>query len=144
MTLQRDLTLLAATVGLVSAGLFSFGAISIGPTDICLQATTFYDYSEPLAQGLSAQRAQSIVGAIFLAFSFGLQVAAVVVSPNTESPFPQWLRGWLRLSLATCLTTILLGYVGSRLMGDITIEQVRALTHIPKTEMPQKQNACLP
>lgn len=144
MKLQHDLTLLAATVGLVSAGFFSFGAMSIGPTEICLQATSYYDYSEPLVQGLSAQKSQSIVGAIFLVFSFGLQVAAVVVSPNTESRFPQWLRGWLRLSLATCLTTILLGYVGSRLLKDITVEQVMALTHIPKTEMPQKQSTCLP
>ncbi|MDP1638361.1 MAG: hypothetical protein Q8K74_12750 [Candidatus Nitrotoga sp.] len=87
--LQRDLTIMAASVGLVSAIFFSFGATSAGPEEICLQATPYWDFSEPVARALSAQRAQNVIGSIFLVIAFILQIVAVVVPPSVSSPLPK-------------------------------------------------------
>jgi hypothetical protein len=92
MTRQRDLTLIAASVGFVSAFFFSIGSISMGAKEICLQAIPFFDFSEPLGRTLITQRAQNIVGSIFLVLAFTLQIVAGDISLSAPSLLPQWLR----------------------------------------------------
>ena len=142
MPLQLALTLTAASVGFVSAGFFSFGAISMGPEEICLQATPFWDFSEPVARALSAQRAQNIVGATLLVIAFCLQVAAVVVPPNIPSPLPQRLQDWRCLVLVVFLIATPTGYAVSLVLESLAIEKALALSKQSKSS-PSLENKLL-
>ena len=142
--LQRDLTIMAASVGFVSAIFFAFGSISTGPEEICLQATPYWDFSEPVARALSAQRAQNIVGSIFLVIAFLLQIAAVVVPPSVSSPLPQWLRNWLALVLFVFLIAFSTGFFASRVLEAQATEKAWVLSKLPKTPTSQLDSVCKP
>ena len=91
MPLQVALALTAASVGFVAAIFFCVGSILNTPESILVQATPYWDFSNPVALALSAEKAQYSVGALLLVVSFGLQVWAVSVSPEKPSPLPQTL-----------------------------------------------------
>ena len=105
MPLQLALMLTAASVGFVSAIFFCVGSILNTPESILLQATPFFDFSEPIALSLSAEKAQYSVGALLLVVSFILQVLAALVPPTKPSPLPQVLCHWHLIFLVVLLTS---------------------------------------
>jgi hypothetical protein len=144
MMLQRDLTIIAASVGFVSAIFFSFGSISTGPEEICLQSTPYWDFSEPVARALSAQRAQNIVGSIFLVIAFLLQIAAVVVPSSVSSPLPQRLRNWFALVLSVFLIAISTGFFASRALEAQSTKKAWVLSKLSKSSTSQLDSVCKP
>lgn len=100
MTEQLAITLSAASVGFLAAIFFCVGNAMNSSQKIFLQATPFYDLSEPVARALAAQRAQYVVGALLLVVSFALQIAAARASLTTPVALPQWLHTWQYLVLA--------------------------------------------
>jgi len=124
MTEQLVIMLVAATVGFASAVFLCIGNAFNTPGKIMWQSTPYWDFSEPVARALSAQRAQYIVGAFLLVVAFALQLAAALAPADTPVPLPQWLQPWPYLVLATLVPTLLLsGFVSSRIHG-ITMRKV--------------------
>ncbi len=100
MTEQLAVTLSAASIGFLAAIFFCIGNAMNSSGKIFLQATMFYDLSEPLARSLAAQRAQYVIGALLLVISFLLQVWAALASATSPANLPQWLHTWQCLVLA--------------------------------------------
>jgi hypothetical protein len=118
MTSQDAVTLSAASVGFVAAFCFCIGNFANTSESIFKQARPFLDISKPIAHALSAQRAQYIVGAVFLIVAFFLQVLAVVASKEKAEYLPQLLHFWpyfvfamvsLAAAMAVCLSRLIYG-----------------------------------
>ena len=104
MPLQIALNVTAASLGFISALFFCVGSIFNTTESILLQATPFYDFSEPIALSLSAEKAQYSVGALLLVMSFFCQIVAATVSP-TRSPRLLQTLGYWRLAISVVLLT---------------------------------------
>jgi hypothetical protein len=128
MTEQLAFTLAAAVVGFVSAVFFCVGNALNSATKITLQSTPFWDFSEPMARALTAQRAQYAVGALLLVFSFVLQIAAALASSTAPSSLPLWLRTWPCLVLAVLVPTSLIAGGLSALLYKLTMRKVLRLS----------------
>lgn len=100
--------LAAATVGFVSAVFLCIGSALNTPEKILLQSTPYWDFNEPVARALVAQRAQYIVGGLLLVIAFLLQIAATLASSTTPAAIPQSLQSWPSLVLAVLAPTSLL------------------------------------
>ena len=124
MTEQLALTLAAASVGLVSAIFFCIGNAFNSVEKITLLSTSFWDFSEPVARALAAQRAQYVTGGLLLLASFALQVAAALASSTTPAPIPQFLYPWPYLVLAIFAPTALASWWGCRALNCLTTERV--------------------
>lgn len=127
MTEQLALILSAASLGFLAAIFFCVGNTMNSPAKIFLQATPFWDFNEPVASALAAQRAQYVVGAVLLVFSFILQVAAALASPSTHAPLPQWLHTWPYLVLAVLTPSALVAAGFSWLLYKSTTKKVLRL-----------------
>ena len=124
MTEQLALTLAAASVGLVSAVFFCIGNAFNSVEKITLLSTSFWDFSEPVARALAAQRAQYVTGGLLLLASFGLQVLAAVASSTNPAILPQSLHTWPYLVLAVLVPTALVSWFGCRVLERSTIRKV--------------------
>jgi len=133
---QLAITLAAASIGFVAAVFFCIGNALNTPEKILLQSTPRWDFSEPVARALTAQRAQYVIGALLLVASFLLQVAAALASSTTPVALPQWLYTWPYLVLAVLLPTGLIASGLSALLYKTTIHKVLRL----KKERKQKRN----
>ena len=127
MTNQMALILTAATVGFVAAIFFCVGNVLNSPSQITAQATPYWDFSEPLARSLAAQRAQYVIGALLLLVSFGLQIAATQASATTSVSLPQLMQPWLNIVLVVFLSTSLIAGGCSYLLYKSTIKEVLVL-----------------
>lgn len=127
MTEQLALTLAAASVGFVSAVFFCIGNVLNSAEKILLQATPRWDFSEPVARALTAQRAQYAVGALLLVTSFLLQVAAALASSANPAALPQYLHTWTHLVLVVLLPTGMIAGGISALLYKSTIRKVLRL-----------------
>lgn len=127
MTEQLAITLAAASVGFVSAVFFCVGNALNTSEKILLQSTPFWDFSEPVARALTAQRAQYAVGALVLVVSFVLQVAAALASSTTPASLPQWLHTWPYLVLAVLFPAGLIASGLSTLLYKTTMQKVLRL-----------------
>ena len=105
MSEQLAFTLAAAVVGLVSAVFFCIGNAFNSVEKITLQSTMFWDFSEPVARALAAQRAQYITGGLLLLAAFSLQLLAALASSTQPAVLPEALRTWPYLVLAVLLLT---------------------------------------
>ena len=94
MTLQLALTLAAAAVGFVAAVLFCIGNAANRASTILDIARPRWDFHEPLARSLAAQRSQYIIGAIFLVVAFALQLAAALAPATVTAFAPTPLNSW--------------------------------------------------
>lgn len=126
MPLQIALTVTAASIGFVSALFFCVGSIFNTPESILLQATPFYDFSEPIALSLSAEKAQYSVGALLLVISFVFQVVAATVSPTKSSRLLQTLGHWRLVFLVVLLTSAISIPICYQL-DQLTIAKVKVL-----------------
>lgn len=131
MTEQLALTLSAASAGFCAAIFFCIGNALNSAKSITAQATPYWDFSEPLARALTAQRAQYVVGALLLVISFLLQVAAAVASSTTLVTLPQWLQSWPLFVLAVLVPTLLVAGGLSVLLYKVTMRKVLLLSKPP-------------
>ena len=127
MTEQLAFTLAAAAVGFVAAVFFCIGNVLNSPTAIVAQATPRWDFSEPLARSLAAQRVQYLVGAVLLVAAFLLQVAAAVGSPSVAHSLPQPLHVWPLFVLAVLSATAMLAIPAALLFHRATLRRVLSL-----------------
>lgn len=134
MTEHLAITLAAASVGFVSAVFFCIGNAVNTPSKILLQSTPFWDFSEPVARALSAQRAQYTVGGLLLLLAFLLQLAADLASSSLPAAIPQWLQAWPYLLLAILFSTGLIGGGLSALIYKTTVKEVLRLQIEKKEE----------
>jgi uncharacterized membrane protein YkvI len=128
VTEQFALTLIAASVGFMSAVFFCIGGVFCSAKQITLQSTPFWDFNEHVARSLTAQRAQFIVGALLLVVAFLLQVAAALASATNPVNLPQWLGTWPCLVLAVLVSTGLVAGGLSALICKATMLKVLALS----------------
>ena len=124
MTEQLVLTLVAASVGFVSAVLFCIGGILNTSNKILLQSTPYWDFSEPVASSLAAQRAQYVIGALLLLIAFLLQVAAALACSTTPADLPPYLHAWPSIVLAVLVPTGLVAGGFSTLLYKTTMRKV--------------------
>lgn len=146
MTEQLGLTLIAASVGFVSAVLFCVGNVSNTPRKILTQATPFWDFSEPVARALAEQRAQYIVGAFLLLCSFVLQIAAVLASSNPVAWLPFALHKWPMVVLPTlstvgCFAVALSRYIYVNSMSEVLMLAEEQMREDMAEEEKRKQSA---
>lgn len=132
MTEQLALTLAAASIGFVAAVFFCIGNALNTSEKVLLQSTPRWDFSEPVARALTAQRAQYVVGALLLVASFLLQVAATLASSTIPASLPQWLHTWPNLVLAVLFPTGLIAGGFSWLLYESTIRKVLRLKEARK------------
>jgi hypothetical protein len=135
MTEQLAITLSAASVGFVAAVFFCIGNALNSAKKITLQATPFWDFSEPLARSLTAQRAQYVVGALLLVISFLLQVWAALASATSPANLPQLLHTWQYLVPAVLLPTWLVAGGLSALLYKSTMQKVLRLHKARKEQL---------
>jgi len=98
MTEATALAIISATTGFCASVFFCIGAALNSSKGIIEQATPHWDFSEPVALALASQRAQYATGALLLAVSFPLQVAAALASSTIPAALPQWLDTWQHLA----------------------------------------------
>ena len=127
MTEQLVLTLVAASVGFVSAVLFCIGGILNTSNKILLQSTLYWDFSAPVASSLAAQRAQYVIGALLLVIAFLLQVAAALACSTTPAALPQYLHTWPAIVSAVLVPTGLAAAGSSVLLYKTTMRKVLRL-----------------
>jgi uncharacterized membrane protein YkvI len=128
VTEQLALTLIAASVGFMSAVFFCIGGVFSSAKQITLQSTPFWDFNEYVAHSLTAQRAQFIVGALLLVVAFLLQVAAALASATNPVNLPQWFGTWPCLVLTVLVSTGVVAGGLSALIYKATMLKVLALS----------------
>ncbi len=127
MTEQLVLTITATSIGFVSAVFFCIGNSMNMPSKILLQATPFWDFSEPVARALAAQRAQYVIGAMLLVVSFSLQVVAALACPTSMVILPQPISTWPYPVLFVLVLTGVIAGPASLLLYKLTINKVLRL-----------------
>ncbi|MDR4516462.1 MAG: hypothetical protein MRK00_03615 [Nitrosomonas sp.] len=127
MSEQLAITLIAATVGFVAAVFFCIGNVLNTSKTIMLQSVPYWDFSEPVARSLTAQRAQYVVGALLLVGAFLLQVIGALASPTDEACLPEWLATWPWLIAATFVPTCIVSLFITWLLYRSTIKKVLIL-----------------
>lgn len=85
-------TIASIVIGFVSAICFCNDAMSVKSEDIALASATIVGGNPAQIKSLSAQRAQYIVGAIFLTFSFLLQAVVVLTPKESQIPLPPFFQ----------------------------------------------------
>jgi hypothetical protein len=90
--------LLSVSLGFVAGCLFCIGSVLNAPSSILEQATPYNDFNRHVAKSLTRQRAQYLVGSVFLFVSFVLQLGAAVSSGQAASWLP---RSWVLVVLAS-------------------------------------------
>jgi hypothetical protein len=84
---QLDLTLFSYSFALIAGAYFCIGSAFSRVSEMADLCESFWDYSVLQAKGLVLQASRYLVGALFLVASFLLQVAAVLVEPDSQ-PIP--------------------------------------------------------
>ena len=134
MSEQLALNIIAATVGFVAAVLLCLGNALNAPQKILLQSTPFWGFNKHLAESLTAQRAQYIVGAVLLFIAFSLQLAAALVSGERSALLPDIFGCWGILVAAALGAASLTSWVAVHLLTRYTLAQVVALNAARKPE----------
>jgi len=90
--LQFILNVASIAVGFVAAVCFCIGAATNGPKNIALSSATIVGSNPATMRSLSGQRAQYLIGSLFLVASFGLQVGVVLVPKEAQVGLPLILQ----------------------------------------------------
>ncbi len=75
MTVEKILTLIALLSGFLSSVWFIKGTVSLNGETINLLSRTYWDQNPCLEESFARQRAEYILGALFLCLSFSVQLA---------------------------------------------------------------------
>ena len=124
MNEQLVLTLVASAIGVLSAVFFCIGNAFNSTEKIVSQSGTWYDFNEPLARALAAQRAQYVTGGLLLFIAFGFQVWAALAPPIALANLPRWLGTWYCLILAVLILCGCFSWLGCRAIERSTIDKV--------------------
>lgn len=138
MTEQLAITLVAASVGFSAAIFFCIGNILNTAKNILRQSVPYWDFSEPVARALAAQRAQYVVGGLFLVVAFFLQLVAALVSATTPANLPQYFDTWLSLVSFTLIPVIAFGALIAFFIYKLTIQKVFRLERQEREEESRK------
>jgi len=95
--LQFILNVASIAVGFVAAVCFCIGAATNGPKNIALSSATIVGSNPATMRSLSGQRAQYLIGSLFLVASFGLQVGVVLVPKEAQVGLPLILQSPLAM-----------------------------------------------
>jgi uncharacterized BrkB/YihY/UPF0761 family membrane protein len=127
MSEQLAITLIAATVGFVAAVFFCIGNVLNTSKSIMRQSVPYWDFSEPVARSLAAQRAQYVVGGLLLVGAFLLQVIGALASSTNQTCLPEWLATWPWLIAATLVPTFLISSLFAWVIYRSTMKKVFTL-----------------
>ena len=128
--------------GLASSLSFAFGTLSLKSKGITQISRTYYSYNKYVAQSLSSQKAQYIIGALFLFLSFLFQGVKIFFSKELFGTTIQHAGGLLSLSILTsilivCLYTILYHSIKLKTIATVT-SMVEKQDHQAKLERQKK------
>ena len=124
MNEQLALTLCAAAIGALSAIFFCIGNAFNSIAKIIVQSGTYWDFNEPLARSLAAQRAQYVIGGLLLLVAFALQVLAALASSTIPASLPQLLGTWQYLVASVFLTVGPLAWLACNALENSTVRKV--------------------
>jgi hypothetical protein len=124
MSEQLVFTLAAAAVGFSSAVFFCVGAVLSTAAQIEDLASGRWDFHEPVARALTAQRAQYAVGALLLVASFCFQIAAAIASSANPAWLPGWVTTWWCLVGFVLLATLAISVPLMFGIYEVTIRKV--------------------
>lgn len=127
MTNQLAYTLAAAAVGFVAAVLFCVGNAMNRPATILDLARPRWDFHEPLARSIAAQRSQYVIGALFLVVAFALQLAAALAPASSTNLSPGWLNAWPAFLAVVLLFAGVVAVALVVVMYKVTVRKVLAL-----------------
>lgn len=134
MNEQLAFTLSAATLGFVAALFFCISNSINTSEKILLQATPYWDFSEPVARALASQRAQYVVGTFLLLGSFVLQVCSALASSTVTAAIPQLLQSWPYLVFAVLTVSFLFASTFAWLLFEKTIKKVLLLAEAQRKQ----------
>jgi len=142
MTIATALNIVAATIGFCAAAFFCIGNISNTSKKIIIQSAPYWDFSEPVALALAAQRAQYVTGALLLVISFFLQVLASQASSTNPASLPQCVHTWPCLVIAVLVPTALIAGLLSfgiyRCTKSKINKHLEALKQLSESSLPPK------
>ena len=109
MDLQKFLSLISAGIGLIGALFLAKSFIAQSPNDI-LHLTSPYSriaFAPEQIVSMSAQKADAIIGVIFILFAFIGQICALVLV-HEATPFvaSRWFSFWIAAACVSVLTAI--------------------------------------
>lgn len=138
MSEQLAITLVAATVGFIAAVFFCIGNVLNTSKVIMRQSVPYWDFSEPVARSLAAQRAQYVVGALLLVGAFFLQIVGALASPTSTVCLPAWLSTWPWLVAVMLVPTSIGSSVLALLIYRSTMNKVLLLEKEDREAKQQK------
>lgn len=132
MTYQAFMSVIAASIGLVSGWWFCAGAILVTPERIAKAADDSWDADPGIDEALTSQSAEYLAGGIALAVAFCFQIAAALAdTTNFQAPYPILLRAWFLVP-----TTVVLSYLAS--YPVYVLRKTSLKNRLPKSQ-PEKQ-----
>jgi hypothetical protein len=112
VNLQNLLNIAAIALGFVAAICFCIGAATNKIKDIALSCATVPGGNLNHSNSLCAQRAQYIVGATFLIFSFGFQAAAILIPKECQLLMPIFFQSSFVQLLTILLAASAIAFLG--------------------------------
>lgn len=92
VNLATLLSITSIAVGFVAGICFCIGAATNKIKDIALSSATIVGGNPAHMKSLSAQKAQYLIGALFLVISFCFQAGAVLIPKESKIPLPPFLQ----------------------------------------------------
>lgn len=120
--LQSIFNIASIAIGFVAAICFCIGAATNGPNNIAKSSATILNANPATMRALSAQRAQYLVGALFLVASFGLQVGVVLTPKETAIAVPFILQSPLGLLASILLIALSIALFSIRKLTERTVQ----------------------
>jgi drug/metabolite transporter (DMT)-like permease len=115
----------SAMFGIASSVSFAFGTLSLRPKGITQICRTYYSYNKYVAQSLSAQKAQYIIGALYLFLSFTFQwlktfLSKEILSETINHVGELATLSFLTIGLIVCLYALLYYTIKNRTIESVT------------------------
>ena len=108
MSVDKYLTVLGACIGFLSAVFFAMGTLRMKNQDVKGIASTYWDFNQHLADSITSQRAEYVVGSFLLLLAFLLQLVVALLPEPIEVSFLQPLEFALFvIGLSFCAITLL-------------------------------------
>ena len=127
MPLSTFLNILGASIGLMSAVSFSFGAMMMTPTNIRKISVMYMDANQHWADSIADQRADYIVGGVLLLLSFFLQLSASLVSPTVDPSLLQPFGCAIAEIAATLAFLLVCSFLLRNAIAKSTRQEVRKI-----------------
>ncbi len=124
MELQKFISLVSTGIGLVGALFLAKSFIAPTPSDILHLTSPYsrYTYAPEQITSMSAQKADAIVGVLFIILAFFGQICALIfVNDATLFVSSRWTAAWIAASCISILTVIF-SLVDQKLSHCIRIE----------------------